>query len=194
MGVKNLQAWMIIVKEGLDVTLMVAKFFCALHVTRTYIFTPALTPGPSMLPTFSSTSDLVLVDRISARTGKVGTGDVVLVRSPENPRKVITKRVKAMEGDSVTYLVDPSNSDRRQTLVVPKGHVWIEGDNIYESHDSRHFGAVPYGLIQGRVFWRITSFAYRYGQQKVLDQLEGRQCEEILLHEESLKGASMESH
>ncbi|RYQ96243.1 hypothetical protein Ahy_B08g091925 [Arachis hypogaea] len=37
---------------------------------------------------------------------------------------------------------------------MPKGHVWIQGDNIFASHDSRHFGPVPYGLIQGKVFFR----------------------------------------
>ncbi|KHN47457.1 Mitochondrial inner membrane protease subunit 1 [Glycine soja] len=38
---------------------------------------------------------------------------------------------------------------------VPKGHVWIQGDNIYASRDSRHFGPVPYGLIEGKVFFRV---------------------------------------
>lgn len=76
------------------------------------------TQGPSMLPTFSLMGDLVLTKRVSTRFGQVGTGDIVLVRSPENPRKVVIKRVKGMEGDSVTYVVDPKNSDARQTVVV----------------------------------------------------------------------------
>jgi len=40
---------------------------------------------------------------------------------------------------------------------VPKGHVWIQGDNVYASRDSRHFGPVPYGLIRGKVFFRVTA-------------------------------------
>ncbi|MCL7031056.1 hypothetical protein MKW94_021415 [Papaver nudicaule] len=39
---------------------------------------------------------------------------------------------------------------------VPKGHVWIQGDNIYSSNDSRHFGSIPYGLVQGKVFFRVS--------------------------------------
>ncbi|KAK9268416.1 hypothetical protein L1049_000166 [Liquidambar formosana] len=119
--------------------------------------------GPSMLPTLNLTGDLLLVERISARLGKVRTGDVVLVRSPENPRKIVTKRILGMEGEKVTFLVDPKNSDRCQTLVVPKGHIWIQGDNIYASNDSRNFGTVPYGLIQGKVFCRVwppSGFGY----------------------------------
>ncbi|KAF7120405.1 hypothetical protein RHSIM_Rhsim13G0192400 [Rhododendron simsii] len=71
-----------------------------------------------MLPSFSLMGDLVLTKRVSTRFGQVGTGDIVLVRSPENPRKVVIKRVKGMEGDSVTYVVDPKNSDARRTVVV----------------------------------------------------------------------------
>ncbi|XP_010241323.1 PREDICTED: mitochondrial inner membrane protease subunit 1 [Nelumbo nucifera] len=147
--------WWSIAKEALDRTFIVAKFLCVLHVTNTYICTPTLVYGPSMLPTLNLTGDLLLTERISTRLGKVGPGDIVLVRSPENPRKTVTKRVMGMESDRVTFLVDPKNSDRCQTVVVPKGHVWIQGDNIYASNDSRHFGAVPYGLIQGKVFFRI---------------------------------------
>lgn len=31
----------------------------------------------------------------------------------------------------------------------------MQGDNIYDSRDSRQFGPVPYGLIQGRAFLRV---------------------------------------
>jgi len=74
--------------------------------------------GPSMLPTFNLTGDLFLVDRLSTMFGKVGRGDVVLVRSPENPRKLLAKRLLGMQGDSVTYVVDPKNTDRSETVVV----------------------------------------------------------------------------
>ncbi|KAK2985752.1 hypothetical protein RJ640_025760, partial [Escallonia rubra] len=148
----SFQQWSALVKEGFNVTSFVATYFCFLHVTNTYLFTHAWVYGPSMLPTFSVTGNLVLAERVSTRLGKVGRGDVVLIRSPQNPRKVVTKRLVGMEGDKITYVVDPKNSDRRETIVVPKGHVWIEGDNIYATSDSRKFGPVPYGLLHGRVF------------------------------------------
>ncbi|RLM69209.1 mitochondrial inner membrane protease subunit 1-like [Panicum miliaceum] len=98
--------------------------------------------------------DVVAVDRVSVRIGRVEPGDVVLMISPEDPRKAVAKRVVGMGGDSVTYLVDPGNSDAAKTVVVPQGHVWVQGDNIYASRDSRQFGAVPYGLITGKIFCR----------------------------------------
>ncbi|KAH9619225.1 hypothetical protein KSS87_010715 [Heliosperma pusillum] len=117
-------------------------------------------PGASMLPTMGVSGDIVFVDLISPRFGKTVPRDIVIVRSPECPRKVITKRLIAQAGDSVTFLVDPKNSEQSKTVVVPKGHVWIQGDNIYDSRDSRAFGPVPYGLLYGKVFWRWHFAAY----------------------------------
>ncbi|KAI3525248.1 hypothetical protein L2E82_02317 [Cichorium intybus] len=147
--------WTAIAKESVDRAAIFAKFLCLLHVTNNYIFAPTLVYGPSMLPTLNLTGDVVLSEFISHRLGKVGPGDVVLIQSPENPRKMITKRIVAMEGEVVSFLVDPSRSEKSRTVVVPKGHVWIQGDNIYASKDSRNFGPIPYGLIQGKVCCRV---------------------------------------
>ncbi|KAA8524062.1 hypothetical protein F0562_010507 [Nyssa sinensis] len=152
---RNMAQWRTIAKEALDRTVIVGKFLCFLHCTNTYICSPTLVYGPSMLPTLNLTGDVLLTEHISARLGKVGVGDIVLVRSPENPRKTVTKRIVGMGGDRITFLVDPKNTDRCHTVVVPKGHVWIQGDNMYASNDSRHFGPVPYGLIQGKVCFRV---------------------------------------
>ncbi|MCL7022613.1 hypothetical protein MKW94_012653 [Papaver nudicaule] len=143
------------VKEAFDRTFLFAKFLCFLHVTNTYLCSPVLVRGPSMLPTLSLTGDLLLGEKISTRLGKVKNGDIVLVRSPENPKRILTKRILGMEGDNVTYLVDPQHSEKCRTVTVPKGHVWIQGDNIYASRDSRDFGPIPYGLIQSKAFCRI---------------------------------------
>lgn len=74
--------------------------------------------GPSMLPTLNLTGDVLLAEHLSPRLGKVGSGDVVLVRSPVDPRKTLTKRVVGMEGDRVTFFVDPLHTDRCQSAVV----------------------------------------------------------------------------
>ena len=48
------------------------------------------------------------------------------------------------------------------SMQVPKGHVWLQGDNAYNSTDSRHYGPVPYALIQGKVFYRVRSTLQTY--------------------------------
>ncbi|KAK9706929.1 hypothetical protein RND81_07G161400 [Saponaria officinalis] len=155
MVLRNFQQWRTFAKEASTLPITLLKLICGIYVTRTHICDIAYTPGASMLPTMSISGDVILVDRLSPRFGEIVPGDIVIVRSPENPRKVITKRLIAREDDSVTFLVDPKNSDQSKTVVVPKGHVWVQGDNIYDSRDSRAFGPVPYGLLYGKVFWRV---------------------------------------
>lgn len=38
---------------------------------------------------------------------------------------------------------------------VPPGHVWLQGDNTLNSHDSRDYGPVPYNMLLGRVVFRV---------------------------------------
>ena len=43
----------------------------------------------------------------------------------------------------------------REVIRVPKGHVWIQGDNLSNSIDSRNYGAVPEATLKGRVLARV---------------------------------------
>jgi signal peptidase I len=73
----------------------------------------------------------------------------------------VVKRVVALEGDFVelpvyhvvlTDALDGDDGGTVQMLRVPKGHVWLEGDNRPWSRDSRHYGPVPRALVEGRAF------------------------------------------
>ncbi|XP_028763781.1 mitochondrial inner membrane protease subunit 1 isoform X2 [Neltuma alba] len=160
--------WRGIMKEVVDRTAITVKFLCLLHVTDNYLCSPSHVHGPSMLPTMNLTGDVILAEHVSPRLGKLGPGDLVLIRSPLNPNRTLTKRIVGLEGDRITYF-DPRHGDLPLNAVVPVGHVWIQGDNIYASRDSRHFGPIPYGLIEGRVFFRGHEsyanhfFQYFYG-------------------------------
>ncbi|XP_068323378.1 mitochondrial ATP-independent inner membrane protease subunit 1a-like [Pyrus communis] len=137
-------------REVSDVIPRLVKFVCCLQVTNTHLLTVALCYGPSMILTIGLAGAWLNdpFDRISVE-------DTVMVRSPEVPWKAITKRLICIAweedpnaGVALTYVVDPKNSDRSETSVVfPQGHVWVEGDSIYDSHDSRSFGPVPFSLI-----------------------------------------------
>ncbi|KAK7343106.1 hypothetical protein VNO80_26069 [Phaseolus coccineus] len=88
----------------------------------------------------------------------------------------VTKRkTDELEGDGLTYSSNPEtnylvgdNSShisypenlKPESVVVPKGSVWVEGDYMYNSRDSRKFGPVPCDLILGKLFWRIYPFKY----------------------------------
>lgn len=40
-------------------------------------------------------------------------------------------------------------------VTVPKGDVWVMGDNRGDSYDSRFFGPIPERTIIGRAVWRV---------------------------------------
>jgi inner membrane protease subunit 2 len=105
--------------------------------------------GRSMQPTFNPQGcqlvDRVLLDKLSARTYNFTRGDVVVLRSPEDPKLRLIKRLIALPGDWVTA------PGTYEILQVPKGHCWVEGDNSALSFDSKAFGAVPLALLEGRV-------------------------------------------
>ncbi|XP_070549696.1 mitochondrial inner membrane protease subunit 1-like [Ptychodera flava] len=130
------------------------QYGCIAHCTLEHIADYVLCYGPSMEPTIH-TKDVVLTEHLSTKFYKITKGDVVIVRSPTNPREFICKRVIAMEGDHVC--TNPSSYIKSYEF-VPRGHVWIEGDNSLNSTDSRTYGPVPYALIRGRVFFKAWPF------------------------------------
>lgn len=55
---------------------------------------------------------------------------------------------------------------------VPKGHVWVTGDNPNFSVDSRSYGFVPIGLIEGKVLYHIHYDSLSKGFQKMFNLYE----------------------
>ena len=72
-------------------------------------------------------------------------GDVVVLRDPETPGRLLVKRVTGLAGDRP----GPGTS-------VPEGSVYLEGDNPDLSRDSRAFGPVPLGVVVGLAWFRYA--------------------------------------
>jgi signal peptidase I len=108
-------------------------------------------------------------------------GDVIVFKYPEDPKRDFIKRVIGVGGDVVMEknkdvyvngrrLVEPyvqhvdeeiksGEYDRRDNfgpIVVPKGSVFVMGDNRDESYDSRFWGFVDDSVIKGKaiiIYW-----------------------------------------
>ena len=105
-------------------------------------------------------------------------GDVIVFIYPENPKKDFIKRLVSLEGEKVAIkngtvyinnkpLTDATFSQRYyynrgefsaegQEVVVPRGSIFVLGDNSASSQDSRYWGFVPRKNILGKamlIYW-----------------------------------------
>ncbi|KAF2650792.1 LexA/Signal peptidase [Lophiostoma macrostomum CBS 122681] len=141
--------------------------------------------GSSMAPSLSPRShdegrnESVVIDKwFPARELK--RGDVVTFWKPHRVGEVSIKRVVGVSGDVVRLgdrgsgkvygegtgtgkrvalfdgLGDADADIEAGTVVVPHGHIWVEGDNWRKSYDSNDFGPISKALIDGRAVrvWR----------------------------------------
>lgn len=83
-----------------------------------------------MNPTLKD-GEVVLVDK----EAKIEVGDIVVAKHPFEQDSEIVKRVERIN---------------------ERGHYFLVGDNVEESSDSRHFGAVTREYIKGKVVARLN--------------------------------------
>ena len=86
--------------------------------------------GKSMNPTLKD-GEVVLVDR----TAKIEPGDIVVAKHPIEQTSEVVKRVERIN---------------------EREHYFLIGDNLEDSNDSRHFGAVAKEYIKGKVVARLS--------------------------------------
>jgi len=129
------------------------------------------------LPTFV-TDDWVWINCMAARkitregAAHLNRGLVIVFVSPKDPSEFVIKRVIAKENDVIR------NAGR--TLVIPKGHCWVEGDNASKSIDSRRYGPISVGLITGVASHIISPFR----RIRALDSSAGvKNKSTVILHE-----------
>lgn len=84
----------------------------------------------------------------------LSVGDVVATWHPHRPG-MICKRILGLPGDQVILSPDQAEKFGKRLLVIPDGHLWLEGDNPLNSSDSRDYGPVPAELVIGRVLLRL---------------------------------------
>lgn len=115
----------------------------------------------------------------------VRRGDIVVFRSPMEPKLDLVKRCVAVGGDAVrmenqqlyingkavndaSYALHkgssfppPPERDNFDTIVVPPGNYFCMGDNRDNSYDSRFWGPLPAHLVKGRALFIYWSYGGR---------------------------------
>ena len=126
------------------------SLLCAFLFASTHLARPWTVDGRSMIPTLEP-GDRLLVDLWTFRHRPPRAGELVLFRGPEPDCATIVKRAGA---------TPPFPDDRPRPRFWPEGGrmqesgVWLRGDNLEQSVDSRHYGAVPRDRLLGRVVLR----------------------------------------
>ena len=123
---------------------------------------PMRISGSSMESTMKD-GEIVLMSRFATMQEKYEMGDIVMFHYYDaDGGKTVVKRIIATEGDHIRILADGGVEeyvhDRTDGLVdmtVPKGTVFVMGDNRGESFDSRNMGAIPCEDLKGKVFFRL---------------------------------------
>lgn len=152
--------------EGLrlvDILTWTLKSGCVAHMIHEYVYEFTETRGESMLPTLQPVHDYVHTSKKYRLGRDVDIGDCIVAAKPSDPDQRVCKRITGMPGDII--LVDPtssslltnsaekciSNDGFNKYIKVPQGHVWVTGDNLSHSLDSRSYSVLPMGLIKGKI-------------------------------------------
>jgi signal peptidase I len=145
---------------------------------RSYIIHPFLIPTASMEPTIKI-GDNLLIEKVSYRFCSPKSGQIVIFDNPSGDGRIIIKRVIGVAGDHIEVTNDghviinekPINEPyaRYQDIGqsfnydIPKGTVFVLGDNRGNSQDSRWFGPISENTIIGRAIfrhWPLNRFGY----------------------------------
>lgn len=147
-------------------------------IIEEFIFGFTVVQGESMAPTVNN-RDKLFVNKIGYLLHKPQIGDIVIFHPPieDRQKEYFIKRVIAMENDEFMiqdgkvfingkkiiedYIMNEPYIDRVADISqgkVPKGMMFVMGDNRNDSNDSRYFGFVPIKNIEGKANLRLWPF------------------------------------
>ena len=143
-------------------------------IIRTFIFTPVVVNGPSMMDTLHN-GDVMILDKIGMRLGGIKRFDIVVIQTGKTK---IIKRVIGLPGETISYQdnklyingkeVSDNHSNEItydfEEVKIPDGEYYVLGDNRTDSVDSRILGTIPQNKILGHATFIIYPFN-RFGSR-----------------------------
>ena len=151
--------------------ILLVSFALVFGFVRPFVMEAFWIPSGSMIPTLEI-GDRVLVNKFIYRFTEPKREDIIVFESVDNPDEDLIKRVVGLPGDTIAVrrghlllngerqrepFVNKKLPDRSfyAKTKVPKGHVFVMGDNRGNSADSRVFGPLPEKNIEGEAFLRF---------------------------------------
>lgn len=135
---------------------------------KTYIFTPVIVNGDSMLNTLHD-KDIMILNKIDVRVNGIDRFDIVVIKTGKTK---IIKRVIGLPGETVEYkdnklyingkkVKDKYGSDTTydfDLVKVPDNSYFVLGDNRTDSVDSRLLGPISKNDILGHATFTVFPF------------------------------------
>ena len=162
-------------RKALRFALTIGSAFSAGLLFKENVYNFSFGIGESMLPTFPAVGTMNVFS-VHYRYGRdIKRGDIVCAIQPNQPWSYVGKRCIGLPGDYVVWsgknectvggalnhgmrgngsqeAIEAEREEPRM-IRVPEGHVWLQGDNMGGSTDSRAYGPLPMALIQGKTIW-----------------------------------------
>lgn len=141
---------------------------------KTFVITSTIVDGRSMNPTVNN-GDRLMVNKLFFMKKNITRGDIIDFYVP-SAKKYYLKRIIGVEGDTVEIIKDrvylngemleenyvstnvTTPHNEKTKWVVPKGHVFVLGDNRSNSRDGRDLGTIPRSDIVGKIVLRYYPF------------------------------------
>ena len=141
---------------------------------RIFLAEPFVVSGSSMIPTFLN-GDYLIVDKLSYKLNDPKREDVVVFRTPIDPKKFYIKRIIGLPNEIVDIkgsVVIITNEEYPEGFKLDEPYVkntannithfelkddeyFVMGDNRNASSDSRYWGGVKRESLTGRAFLRL---------------------------------------
>ena len=174
------RVWRGALREFLETVALALILFLAI---RTFVMNYRVV-GHSMEPNIQD-GQYLFIDKLLYSWGTPWRGDVIVLRPPDVPGEIYLKRVIALPGDTVQLrgglvllngqVIDepwnPRVSQQSQwgPAKVSDGELFVLGDNLPGSRDSRYFGMLKREQVVGRAFlcyWPPSKWVFyrRYGE------------------------------
>jgi signal peptidase I len=180
-------------------------------IIRTFVVQAFKIPSGSMLNTLLI-GDQILVNKFIYKFKEPQRGDIIVFKYPRDERKDFVKRLIGLSGEKIEIVNNqvyingrplkepyaifqgiPGAKENYGPRIIPKGYLFVMGDNRYNSADSREWGFLDRNKLKGKAFMIYWSWDPNKGWLDIWQSIRWKRIGKIFrnpFHKETPSSAS----